>query len=103
MKSSTISLAFEVSNGLLELFLLLTEGIVFPNYASLLFQHFSLFTVRDDVIILDFRIVFKVLENHRTKKQVTVFFLEISGSRFLLINRSTSYKPASFVLRVRDN
>lgn len=72
MKSSTISLAFEVSNVLLELFLLLTD--VFPNYASLLYRQLSLFRMRDDVRILEFRIVFKILKNHRMKKQVTIFF-----------------------------
>lgn len=72
MKSSIISLAFEVSNVLLELFLLLTD--VFPNYASLLYRQLSLFRMRDDVRILEFRIVFKILKNHRMKKQVTIFF-----------------------------
>lgn len=74
MKSSTISLAYEVFNGLVELFLLLTEVSVFPNYSSLLFHHFSVFRMKEDVIIFDFRIVFKVLENQRIKRKVTVFF-----------------------------
>lgn len=104
MKSSTISLAYEVFNGLVELFLLLTEVSVFPNYSSLLFHHFSVFRMKEDVIIFDFRIVFKVLENQRIKRKVTVFFfLGISSSRFLSINRSSSYKPASYVLKLRDN
>lgn len=58
----------------MEFFLLLTEVSIFPNSESLLFQRFSLFRMRDDGIILDFRIAFKVLEKSQDEKAGDKFF-----------------------------